>query len=61
MIFLSEFRHKLLVKLLELVHGRLLSRPTDDQTLRVSRGGLGDDMEMDMVDLLVSDTTVVLK
>ena len=49
------------MKLLELVHGRLLSRPTDDQTLRVSRGGLGDDMEMDMVDLLVSDTTVVLK
>ena len=38
-----------------------LGRPANDQTLIVGRRGLGNDMEMDVVDLLVRDPAVVLR
>lgn len=56
----SQLRHELLVKLLQLVHRRLLCWPTDDEALGVGWTGLGDDMKVDVVDLLVGDPAVVL-
>ena len=49
------------MQLLQLVLGNFVRRPANDETFVIGCSGLGDDMEMDMVDLLVSDTTVVLK
>ena len=37
-----------------------LGRPANDQTLIVGRRRLGNDVEMDMVDLLVRDPAVIL-
>ena len=48
------------MELLELsVVGRL-RRPPDDQTLLIGGRGLGDDVEVDVVDLLVCDSPVIL-
>ena len=48
------------MKCLQVVHGRLLGGPSDDEALVVVGRRLGNDVEMDMVDLLVGDATVVL-
>ena len=45
----------------ELLHGDFLLRPADDKTLLVGVTGFGDDMEVNVVDDLVSDATVVLE
>lgn len=38
-----------------------LSRPSNDETLRITLCKLGDHVEMNMVDFLVCPTTIVLK
>ncbi len=48
------------MKSLQVVHGRLLGGPTDNKALSVAGSRLGDDVEMDMVDFLVRDATVIL-
>ena len=45
---------------LKIVKGGLLRGPANDEALGVTGRGLGDDVEVDMVDLLMSDTTIVL-
>ena len=49
-----------LINLRHLILFESLGGPTDDQTFSVGRGRFGNDVEMDMVDLLVGDATVVL-
>ena len=48
------------MQFLELVHGRLLGGPADDETLGIGCCRFGDNVEVDVVDLLMSDATVVL-
>ena len=48
------------MKLLELIHGRLLGRPADDEALCIACSWLGDNVEVDVIDLLMSDTSIVL-
>ena len=55
-----QFLYELVMKSLQVVHGRLLDWPSDDEALVVAGRRLGNDVEMDMVDLLVGDATVVL-
>ena len=59
MLFL-QFLYELIMKSLQVVHRRLLSRPTDYEALAITGGRLGDDVEMDVVDFLVGDATVIL-
>ena len=56
----SQLRQKFCVEGLQLVHRGLLRRPADDETLSIARCGLGDDVEVDVVYLLMSNTTIVL-
>ena len=49
------------VQLLELVVIGLLGRPANDEALVVRSRGLGYDVEVDVIDLLVRDLTVVLR
>ena len=48
----SELVLELLVKLGQVFLGRLLRRPANDKALLVRGRGLGDNMEMDMVNFL---------
>ena len=48
------------MKSLQVVHGWLLGGPSNDEALAVAGRRLGNDVEMDVVDLLVGDATVVL-
>ena len=48
------------MKLLELIHGRLLGRPADDEALCIACSWLGDNVEVDVIDFLVRDAPVVL-
>ena len=57
----SEFRDEFLVELLQFVQSRLVGGPTDDKTLSVGGGRLGDDVEVNMVNFLVRNPAVVLK
>ena len=45
---------------LKIVKGGLLRGPANDKTLGVVGRRLGDDVEVDVVDLLMSDTSIVL-
>ena len=49
------------MKLLQLVVVSRLGGPADYQALAVGRRGLRDDVEVDVIDLLVRDLTVVLR
>lgn len=57
-ILSSHLRLNLLKQLLQLIHISFLLRPLDSQALCLV--WLGDDVEMDVVNLLVSQTAVVL-
>lgn len=57
----SQFRLQFFMQLGELLHGDFLLRPADDKTLLVGVAGLRDDMEVNVVDDLVSDAAVVLE
>ena len=49
------------MQLLELVVIGLLGRPANDETLVVRSRGLGDDVEVDVIDLLVCKPSVILQ
>ena len=55
-----QFLYELVVKNLQVVHRRFLGGPTDDEALSVTGDRLGDDVEVDVVDLLVGNATVIL-
>ena len=48
------------MKLLEFIHGRFLCRPAHDETFGVGSRRLRNDVEVDVIDLLVSNATVIL-
>ena len=59
MLFL-QFLYELIMKSLQVVHRRFLGGPTDDEALAITGGRLGDDVEVDVIDFLVSDAAVIL-
>ena len=56
----SELLHKLFVQGLKIVKGGLLRGPANDKTLGVAGRRLGDDVEVDVIDLLMRDLAVIL-
>ena len=48
------------MKSLQVIHGRLLGRPADDEALCIACSWLGDNVEVDVIDFLVRDAPVIL-
>ena len=57
----SQLRQEFCVEGLQLVHRGLLRRPADDETLSIARCGLGNDVEVNVEDMLERNFSIVLK